>query len=89
MLSTEYEVWKLLAFRLKFLLISCKDQSSSEEETLRKKKKERERERESIPLEEIKGEKLLKLEEQGQACPPDMRGVMFLFPSNKPQSVED
>ena len=47
MLSTEYEVWKLLAFRLKFLLISCKDQSSSEEETLRKKKKrERERERE-------------------------------------------
>lgn len=42
MLSTEYEVWKLPAFRLKFLLISCKDQSSSEEETLWEKKKERE-----------------------------------------------
>lgn len=84
MLLKEYEVWKLLAFRLKFLLISSKDQSSSEEETLQKKKK-----RERIPLEEIEGEKLLKLEEQGQACPPDMRGVMFLFPSNKLQSVED
>ena len=88
MLLKEYEVWKLLAFRLKFLLISSKDQSSSEEETLQKKKK-RERERERIPLEEIKGEKLLKLEEQGQACPPDMRGIMFLFPSNKLQSVKD
>lgn len=39
MLLKEYEVWKLLAFRLKFLLISSKDQSSSEEETLQKKKK--------------------------------------------------
>lgn len=43
-------------------------------------KKKRER---ASHWKEIKGEKLLKLEEQGQACPPDMRGVMFLFPSNK------